>query len=198
MINTPPTHISPSSLIRTIRQDLKADGINSIFCFSFLKTFFASPTTRYMIWFRLGSYMKGKRRWKLLYPLIYLFYRHLQYKTGIQIRLGTQVGEGIRFVHFGDVVFNASTKLGRNCVIFNGVTLGGAHLGGRAPSVGDNVVFCTGAKVIGDIRIGSNVIIGTGAVVVKDVPDCAVVAGVPAKIISMDGKNKVNDWIRRG
>ena len=74
--------------------------------------------------------------------------------------------------------------------------MGGAHLGGLAPKVGDNVVICTGAKLIGNITIGNNVIIGAGAVVVKDVPDNAVVGGVPAKILSMDGMNKVRSWIR--
>ncbi|MFT0295991.1 hypothetical protein [Bacteroides faecis] len=56
--------------------------------------------------------------------------------------------------------------------------------------------MCTGAKLIGNITIGNNVIIGAGAVVVKDVPDNAVVGGVPAKILSMDGMNKVRSWIR--
>lgn len=125
-----------------------------------------------------------------------MFYRHLQYKTGIQIRLGTKLGSGLRFVHFGDIVLNGSARLGKNCVVFNGVTLGVAILGGKAPIVGDNVVICTGAKLIGDIKVGSNVIIGAGAVVVKDVPDNAVVAGVPAKILSMDGAEKVKLWIR--
>ena len=93
-------------------------------------------------------------------------------------------------MHFGGIVLNGSASLGKN------VTLGGAHLGGLAPKVGDNVVICTGAKLIGNITIGNNVIIGAGAVVVKDVPDNAVVGGVPAKILSMDGMNKVRSWIR--
>lgn len=179
-----------------IREDLIAEGIQKIFSLGMLKTLIASPTTRWLLFFRLGSYMKGKKQWSLLYPIIYMFYRHLQYKTGIQIRLGTKLGSGLRFVHFGDIVLNGSARLGKNCVVFNGVTLGAAILGGKAPIVGDNVVICTGAKLIGDIKVGSNVIIGAGAVVVKDVPDNAVVAGVPAKILSMDGAEKVKLWIR--
>lgn len=140
--------------------------------------------------------MQGKKRWIFLYAIVYFFYRHLQYKTGIQIRLGTKIGSGLRFVHFGDVVLNASARLGKHCVVFNGVTLGSVHLGGLAPKVGDNVVICTGSKLIGDITVGNNVVIGAGAVVVKDVPDNAVVAGVPAKILSMDGEEKVKAWKR--
>lgn len=66
----------------------------------------------------------------------------------------------------------------------------GSQRGGRKggiPTIGDNVVVCAGAKVIGNIKIGNNVMIGANAVVVDDVPDNAVVAGVPAKIINMNG-----------
>lgn len=177
-----------------ILEDLKVEGIDKVLSLTMLKAFIASPTLRYKIWFRLGSSMKDKKRWMLLYPVVYMFYRHLQYKTGFQIRLGTKIGGGLKFIHFGDVVLNASAKLGENCTIFNGVTIGAACLGGLAPKVGDNVVFCTGAKAIGEITIGNNVVVGAGAVVVKDVPDNAVVAGVPAKIISMDGDKKVSVW----
>ena len=138
--------------------------------------------------------MRGKKLWILIYPFVFLFYRHLQYKTGIQVRMNTQIGEGLHFIHFGDVVINTSVKIGRNCTIFNGVTLGASFLGGLGPKIGDNVCICTGAKVIGDIKIGNNVMIGAGAVVVKDVPDNAIVGGIPAKVISMDGDRKVMMW----
>ena len=104
------------------------------------------------------------------------------------------IGGGLRFIHFGDVVFNASAKLGNNCVVFNGVTIGSSQRGGIAPKVGNNVVICPGAKLIGNITIGNNVVIGAGAVVVKDVPDNAVVGGVPAKVLSMDGDKKSKYW----
>lgn len=179
-----------------IRGDLKAEGINKVFSFAMLKAFIASPTTRYLLWFRIGSYVKGKKQWMLLYPIIYMFYRHLQYKTGIQIRLGTKIGVGVRFVHFGQVVINGGTEVGHNCTIFHDVTIGSTSLGGRAPRLGDNVCLCAGAKILGDIQIGNNVLVGANAVVVKDVPDNAVVGGVPAVIISMEGTEKVRVWRR--
>ena len=80
--------------------------------------------------------------------------------------------------------------IGANCLIFHGVTIGGMLKDGRmqVPSIGDNVVIFAGAKVIGDVRIGNNVVIGANAVVTHDVEDNAVVAGIPAKTISMKGK----------
>lgn len=76
----------------------------------------------------------------------------------------------------------AAEKMGRNCKVYQQVTIGYSHEL-RAPVIGDNVEVCCGAKVIGGITIGDNVLIGANAVVVKDVPSNSVVAGVPARII---------------
>lgn len=154
--------------LEVMQADLKPDGITKLLSFKALKIFLFSPTTRLKIWFRLGAYMRGKKQWILIYPFVFLFYRHLQYKTGVQVGMNTQIGEGLHFIHLGDVVINASVKIGWNCTIFNGVTLGASFLGGLGPKVGDNVCICTGAKVIGDIKVGNNVMIGAGAVVVKE------------------------------
>jgi len=88
--------------------------------------------------------------------------------------------------------------IGKNCNISHQVTLGianrGTHKG--VPIIGDNVYIGPGAKIIGDINIGNNVAIGANCVVTKDVPDNAVVVGVPGKVISYEGSmgyvNKTN------
>ena len=89
--------------------------------------------------------------------------------------------------HPTGIVIGESAKIGKNCTIFQQVTLGGARIGDgkqeKYPKVGDNVVIFAGAKLIGDITIGSNVVIAAGAVVTKNIPDGVVVGGNPAKII---------------
>ena len=113
------------------------------------------------------------------------------YKTGIQLPIGTRVGGGLKFYHFGDVVINKNAVLGCNVSIYNGVTIGiNLHPNEKSfpPIIGDNVVLCTGAKVIGSIKIGSNSVVGANAVVVKDIPIGCVVAGAPAKVLNTNGR----------
>ncbi|GAA3508754.1 serine acetyltransferase [Aquimarina addita] len=137
-------------------------------------------------WFRIGGYIKKQRLLKLLYPFIFLIHRKNQFKTGIQLPIETNIGKGLTFVHYSSTVINFAAMIGDNCTIFNGVTIGSVR-GKGVPTIGNNVVIATGAKVLGDIIIGNNVMIGANAVVVNDIPDNAVVGGIPAKILNMKG-----------
>ncbi len=92
----------------------------------------------------------------------------------------TDIGGGLIIQHGFSTIINAK-KIGKNCKIFQQVTIG--YNGDEQPVIGDNVVVCCGAKIIGGVKVGNNVIIGANAVVCKDIPDNVVVAGVPAKII---------------
>ena len=106
---------------------------------------------------------------------------------GIEIGLRCDIGEGLYLPHTVGTVIGA-TAIGRNAVIFQGVTLGaktidiGYHKDQR-PLIGDSVVIGSGAKVLGGIIVGNNVTIGANAVVTKSLPDNVVAVGVPAKII---------------
>lgn len=84
------------------------------------------------------------------------------------------------------VVINSKSSIGKNSIIFQGVTIGGngkeGHLNG-APEIGENTVVGANSCILGPIKIGNNVIIGAGSVVLQDIPDNCVVAGVPGKII---------------
>jgi serine O-acetyltransferase len=95
------------------------------------------------------------------------------------------IGEGLYILHgFSTIIF--AEKIGKNCHIYQQVTVGHTSFG-HAPTIKDNVIISCGAKVLGDITIGNNVVIGANAVVVKNVPDNCTVVGVPAYIIKKEG-----------
>ena len=134
--------------------------------------------------------------YKMLYYIVFIIYKHNQWLTGIQLPLGTDVGKGLYFHHFGSIVFNANAHIGDYCTVFQEVTVGSVvGPGGGTPVIGNNVVLTAGAKVIGRVRIGNNVMVGAGAVVVKDIPDNAVVVGVPAKVVSLNGKEHLKYYV---
>lgn len=91
-----------------------------------------------------------------------------------------------RFPHQGlGVVIHPAVKMGKNCIIYQNVTLGAngkRGYGNEAPIVGDNVMIGAGAVILGGIKIGDNAIVAANAVVLNDVPQNVMVAGVPAKI----------------
>ncbi len=105
--------------------------------------------------------------------------------TGIEIHPGATIGPSFFIDHGMGVVIGETAEVGANVTLYHGVTLGGTSLnkGKRHPTLGDNVVVGTGAKVLGAITIGEGSRIGANAVVVKDVPPNSVVVGVPGQIV---------------
>ncbi|GHT87868.1 hypothetical protein FACS189474_1810 [Bacteroidia bacterium] len=132
----------------------------------------------------------------VVYVIVFWIHKHNQYKTGIQLAFGTKIGKGLFFPHFSCIIINSGVAIGDNCIIYQGVTLGSVRgEKGGVPQIGNNVVICAGAKVIGNVKIGNNVMIGANAVVVNDIPDNAVIGGIPAKILNMDGVRNVANYI---
>ena len=105
--------------------------------------------------------------------------------TGIEIHPGATIGRRFFIDHGSGVVIGETTEIGDDCLLYQGVTLGGTghEKGKRHPTLGNNVVVGTGAKVLGNIRIGDNVKIGAGSVVVHAVPDNSTVVGVPGRVV---------------
>ncbi|MDD5613780.1 MAG: serine O-acetyltransferase [Candidatus Omnitrophica bacterium] len=112
-----------------------------------------------------------------------------RFLTGIEIHPGARIGNGLFIDHGMGVVIGETTVIGENVTLYQGVTLGGTgkERGKRHPTIGDNAVIGSGAKVLGNIVIGNNVQIGSNAVVVKDVPDNSTVVGVPGRMVKREG-----------
>ncbi len=125
-------------------------------------------------------------------PVLGLFWkvvlRHFQIKYGFQIYPETQIGEGFYLGHWGSLVINPKSKIGKNCNIAQGVTIGQQNRGKNEgyPVIGDEVWIGPNAVIVGNINIGNNVLIAPNAYVNFDVPDNSVVTGNPAKIYSND------------
>ena len=105
--------------------------------------------------------------------------------TGIEIHPGATIGRRFFIDHGMGVVIGETTEIGDDCLLYQGVTLGGTgnERGKRHPTLGNNVVVGTGAKVLGNITIGDNVKIGAGSVVVHDVPGNSTVVGIPGRVV---------------
>lgn len=113
--------------------------------------------------------------------------RHL---TGIEIHPGARIGRKLFIDHGMGIVFGETTEIGDNCTIYHGVTLGGTgkDTGKRHPTIGDNVLISTGAKVLGPFTVGNNSRIGANAVVLQEVPPNSTVVGMKARIVKIDGQ----------
>jgi serine O-acetyltransferase len=110
-----------------------------------------------------------------------------RFLTGIEIHPGATIGRRFFIDHGMGVVIGETAEIGDDVLLYQGVTLGGTgnEQGKRHPTIGNNVVIGTGAKVLGSIRIGSHVKIGAGSVVVRPVPDYSTVVGIPGRIVRM-------------
>ena len=117
-----------------------------------------------------------------------------RHKTGIEIHPGATIGKGLFIDHGMGVVIGETAEIGDNCTIYQGVTLGGTgkDQGKRHPTLGNNVLVGSGAKVLGPFRVGDNARIAAGAVVLTEVPDNATAVGVPAKVVKVNGERVEN------
>lgn len=176
-----------------ILSDLKRFGATS--GWEIFKKLIATASFKVTFWFRVGTYLQGKPLLRPLALVVWIVNRRYQYLTGIDLPVGTTVGEGLLFAHFSCIIINNKTVIGDHCTIFQGVTIGSIRGREGFPVIGDRVVIASGAKILGNPRIGNDVFVAANAVVTKDVPDGATVAGIPARIINMDGARNVAYYI---
>lgn len=138
----------------------------------------------------------------MIYRLAHRLYIH-QYKTaaralsqlgrmitGIEIHPGAKIGKNLFIDHGSGVVIGETTEIGDNCILYQGVTLGGTgkDKGKRHPTLGNNVMVGSGAKVLGPFKVGDNAKIAANAVVLEEVPSNATAVGVPARIVRRNGE----------
>ena len=113
-----------------------------------------------------------------------------KFLTGIEIHPGATIGKGLFIDHGTGVVIGETAIIGNDCTLYQGVTLGGTgkDKGKRHPTLGDNVMVGSGAKVLGPFTVGSNSKIAANAVVLSEVPENSTCVGVPARIVRINNK----------
>ncbi|HTW66536.1 MAG TPA: serine O-acetyltransferase [Bryobacteraceae bacterium] len=118
----------------------------------------------------------------LLARMVSQFNRSL---TGIEIHPGATIGRRCFIDHGMGIVIGETAEIGDDVLLYQGVTLGGTgkEKGKRHPTIGDNVVIGTGAKILGNILIGAHTKIGAGSVVIRSVPENSTVVGVPGRVV---------------
>jgi serine O-acetyltransferase len=133
------------------------------------------------------------RLWQLRLPLAPLLARLLSQLgrlfTGVEIHPGARIGQGVFIDHGMGVVIGETSVIGDQCLLYQGVTLGGTgkQHGKRHPTLKNNVVVGAGAKVLGAITVGANTRIGAGSVLLRDVEADSTVVGIPGRVIHQSG-----------
>ena len=110
--------------------------------------------------------------------------------TGIEIHPGAKIGRGLFIDHGMGIVIGETAEIGDNCTLYQNVTLGGTgkDKGKRHPTIGNNVLIGSGAKVLGPFSVGDNSKIAANAVVLSEVPDNSTAVGVPARIVRINNQ----------
>lgn len=139
-----------------------------------------------VLMYRASHYLYERR----LYTAARALSQFSRFLTGIEIHPGAKIGKGLFIDHGSGVVIGETTEIGDNCLIYQGVTLGGTgkEKGKRHPTLGNNVMIGSGARVLGPFKVGDNAKIAANAVVLAEVPPDCTAVGVPARIVKRNGQ----------
>ena len=148
-----------------------------------------SPGFRYIFFLRKAQQYSSKHPLGIVYRLLL---RRYSIKYGYQISAKTEIGPGLNLGHWGTVVVNPKAKIGKNCNLAHGVTLGQTNRGKTKgfPTLKDDVWVGTNAVIVGGITIGNNVLIAPNSYVTQDIPDNSIVMGNPITIIPNEKATK--------
>lgn len=113
----------------------------------------------------------------------WLAFRIVETATGISLPKLAEIGPGLRIHHFGNIFVHARARIGANCTLRQGVTIGSRNDGGGAPILGDDVDLGAYAQILGEVTIGRGARVGAMSLVLSDVPAGATAVGVPARVV---------------
>ena len=154
-----------------------------------LEIFLLYPGVHAVLYHRLAHWLYGHHRFFLARCVS----QWSRFWTGIEIHPGATIGHRLVIDHGMGIVIGETAEIGDDCLIYHGVTLGGTgkDQGKRHPTIGNNVLIGTGAKVLGPIRVGDNSRIAANSVVLREIPEDSTAVGIPARVVRIAGQ-KVN------
>ena len=151
-----------------------------------LEIFLLYPGVHATLYHRLAHFLYRHR----LFFIARLVSQWSRFWTGIEIHPGATIGHRLVIDHGMGIIIGETAEIGDDCLLYQGVTLGGTgkDKGKRHPTLGDNVLVGSGAKVLGPFMVGDNARIAAGAVVLGEVPPNCTAVGVPARVVRCAGK----------
>lgn len=174
----------------SLRYDIKAIKERDPAARNSFEVLLLYPGLHAVLWHRLSHFLY-KHKFFFLARLISQIVRGF---TGIEIHPGAKIGKGVFIDHGMGVIIGETAEVGDNCTIYQNVTLGGTgkDVGKRHPTIEENVMIGSGAKVLGPFTVGANSKIAANAVVLSEVPPDSTCVGVPARVVRRAGQ-KVSD-----
>ncbi len=176
-------------MFKNLRETLNAYKARDPAARSSLEIFLLYQGVHATIYHRFAHFLY-RHRLRFLARCVSQWSRHF---TGIEIHPGATIGRRLVIDHGMGIVIGETAEIGDDCLLYQGVTLGGTgkDKGKRHPTLGNNVMVGCGAKVLGPFRVGDNSRIASNAVVLREVPPDSTAVGIPAKIVRKAGE-KVN------
>lgn len=173
-------------MLAKLRSDIKAVFDNDPAARSTFEVVF-TYSGLHAIWGHRIAHALYRRKWFSLARGVSQISRFM---TGIEIHPGAVIGDRLFIDHGMGVVIGETCEIGQDVVIYQGVTLGGTgkEKGKRHPTIGNNVVVGSGAKILGSFRVGDNCNVGSNSVVLREVPDNCTVVGNPGRVVRRNGE----------